>query len=55
MRASVYRKCRAKLANNFIFSRPIFVERFKPIVEKINEVRFLNFIEISAGVQYGKH
>ena len=43
------------MAHNFIFSRPIFVERFMPVVEKINETRFLQFIEISAGVQYGKH
>ena len=55
MRARVYLKCRQKLADNFIFSRPIFVERFKPIVEKINEARFLQFIEITAGAQYGKH
>ena len=31
------------------------MERFKPIIEKINEARFLQFIEINAGVQYGKH
>ena len=54
-RASAFRKAREKLSHNFIFSRPIFVERFMPIVDKINETRFLQFIEISAGVQYGKH
>ena len=49
-RSSAFKKARDKLAHNFIFSRPIFVERFMPIVEKINETRFLQFIEISAGV-----
>lgn len=53
-RARVYERNRKKLAENFIFARPIMAERFKPIVDRCNKARFLNFLEIKPGVTYGK-
>ena len=54
VRARVYERNRKKLAENFIFARPMLAERFKPIVERSNKARFLNFVEITEGVVYGK-
>ena len=28
--------------------------RFKPVIERVNKARFLNFLEIKPGVVYGK-
>lgn len=50
-----YQKTRRKLAENMIFSKPIFVERFKNLVARQNEVRFLEFAEIKTNTHYGKH
>ena len=32
----------------------MLAQRFKPIVERTNQARFLNFLEIKPGVHYGK-
>ena len=32
----------------------MFAEQFKPIVQRTNETRFLQFLEIKEGVTYGK-
>lgn len=32
----------------------MLTQRFKPVVERINKARFLNFLEIKPGVVYGK-
>ena len=55
MRARVYARNRERLANNFIFARPIFTKRFNPVVESVNKLRFLHLLEIKNGVVYGKH
>ena len=54
VRARIYKRNRQKLAENFIFARPMLTQRFKPVVERINKARFLNFLEIKPGVVYGK-
>ena len=53
-RARVYERNRKKLAENFIFARPIMAERFKPVVDRCNQARFLKFLEIKPEVTYGK-
>ena len=54
MRQSYYNRTRAQLAQNFIFSKPIFVQRLKPLITKINETRFIELIEIRSKTIYGK-
>lgn len=54
-RARHYNQCRAALAHNFMFAKPVFSERFMPLVTKINETRFLQPIVIEYPQQYGKH
>ena len=53
-RTRVYERNRKKLAENFIFARPIIAQRFKAVAERTNTARFLNFLEIKPGVVYGK-
>jgi len=53
-RARCYERNRKRLAQNFVFARPMLAERFMPVVERINEARFFNFLEIKEGVVYGK-
>ena len=54
VRARAYERNRQKLAENFVFARPMLAERFMPVVERINKTRFLKFLEIKEGVHYGK-
>ena len=54
VRARCYERNRQRLAQNFIFARPMLAQRFKPVIERTNQARFLNFIEIKEGVVYGK-
>ena len=54
-RNRVFARNRQKLADNFIFARPIFAENFKELTQVSNSVRFLNYIEIKSGLIYGKH
>ncbi len=55
MRQSYYMKTRQKLAQNFIFAKPIFMERFQPLVEKMNETKFLELVEIRRKTIYGEN
>jgi hypothetical protein len=48
-------KTRQKLAQNFIFAKPIFMERFQPLVEKMNETKFLELVEIRRKTIYGEN
>ena len=50
-----YQQCRDALAHNFMFAKPVFSERFMPLISKINETRFLQPIVIEYPQQYGKH
>lgn len=54
VRARCYERNRQKLAQSFIFARPMLAQRFMPIIERTNKARFLNFLEIKQGVVYGK-
>lgn len=54
VRARCYERNRQRLAQNFIFARPMFADRFKPIVERTNKARFMQFLEIKENVTYGK-
>ena len=55
MQRNVFQRTRAKLANNFIFSRPVFSQKYRTLIESCNELRFLKMIETKQNVQYGKH
>jgi hypothetical protein len=55
MRYNAFNKTRAQLAQNFIFSKPIFSKRFSGLMRNHNEVRFLKFLEIKPNINYGKH
>ena len=54
VRGRIYERNRKKLAQNFVFARPMLALRFKPVIERVNKARFLNFLEIKPGVVYGK-
>ena len=54
VRARVYERNRKRLAENFVFARPMLAQRFKPVVERANKARFLKFLEIKPGIVYGK-
>jgi len=55
MQRNVYERNRQKLAQNFIFSKPIFSEQYHKITQCQNDVRFLDFIDNKPGQVYGKH
>jgi len=55
MRQSYYTRTRLELAKNFIFAKPIFTERYLPLVEKINETRFIELVEIRRKTVYGEN
>ena len=54
-RGNYYKQKRAQLAHNFIFSKPIFSEQYGRLTRKMNDLRFLEPIDIEYPMQYGKH
>lgn len=54
MRVNAYEAKRQKLAENFLFARPIFAERFRKLVPAMNAIASLKLIEIQPSVTYGK-
>lgn len=54
MRVNAYEAKRQKLAENFLFARPIFADRFRKLVPAMNEIASLKLIEIQPSVTYGK-
>lgn len=54
MRQSYYQKTRMRLAESFIFAKPIFMERYRSLVGKIEETSQLQFIAIKPKLIYGK-
>ena len=54
MRLNAYERKRQKLAENYIFSKPVFSEKYRELVPAMNSIRDLSLIEIQANVTYGK-
>ena len=54
MRYNAYEAKRQKLAENFIFARPMFADKFRKIVPAMNSINTLKLIEIQPSVNYGK-
>jgi len=54
MRLNAYERKRKKLAENYIFSKPIFSEKYRKLVPAMNSIRDLSLIEIQPNVTYGK-
>jgi hypothetical protein len=54
MRLNAYERKRQKLAANFIFSKPVFAEKYRQLIPAMNCLRDLSLIEIQPNVTYGK-
>jgi hypothetical protein len=54
MRLNAYERKRQKLAENYIFSKPVFSEKFGKLIPAMNSIRDLSLIEIQPNVTYGK-
>ena len=54
MRLNAYERKRQKLAENYIFSKPVFSEKYRELVPAMNAIRDLSLIEIQPNVTYGK-
>jgi len=54
MRQSCYEKNRRKLAESFVFTRPIFSERYWSLRDKIEQVKEIKFIDLKPKMIYGK-
>ena len=54
MRKNTYERRRKKLAQNYIFSKPIFSEYYGKLVPAMNSLRDLSLVEIQPNVTYGK-
>jgi len=54
MRLNAYERKRQKLAENYIFSKPVFCEKFGKLIPAMNSIRDLSLIEIQPNVTYGK-
>lgn len=54
MRWNAYQRKRVKLAESFVFSKPIFSEKYSSIITEVNTIRTLPFMEIKKNVTYGK-
>ena len=50
-----YQRTRRQLASKMVFTRPVFTQKYMPLVQRSNEIRFLNFLEIKKETYYGKH
>jgi hypothetical protein len=46
MRKNVYARTRKRLAENLIFSKPIFSEKYPELIGNINSMRGLPLVEI---------
>ena len=46
MRQNTYDRKRQMLAHNFVFARPIFSEKYKQFINKMNDINDLKFNEI---------
>lgn len=55
MQKNVYDRNRQKLANNYIFSKPIFSQSFLELTVCQNSARLMNFIDNKPNQVYGKH
>ena len=42
------------LAENFIFAKPVFSERFSQLIPAMNSISDLSLVEIQPGASYGK-
>jgi hypothetical protein len=54
MRLNSYDRTRRMLAENFIFSKPIFSEKYDKLIPAMNSISSLSLIEIQPNVIYGK-
>ena len=54
MRINTYERRRKKLAQNYIFSKPIFSESYGKLIPAMNSIRDLSLVEIQPNVTYGK-
>ena len=54
MRINTYERRRKKLAQNYIFSKPIFAESYGKLIPAMNSIRDLSLVEIQPNVTYGK-
>jgi len=54
MRLNAYERKRQQLAENYIFSKPVFAEKFGKLIPAMNAIRDLSLIEIQPNVTYGK-
>jgi len=54
MRINTYERRRKRLAQNYIFSKPIFAEYYGKVVPSMNALRDLSLVEIQPNVTYGK-
>ena len=52
---NLYERTREKLAQNMLFSKPVFATHYLDLVQEANEVRYLKLVDTSTGRQYGKH
>jgi hypothetical protein len=54
MRLNAYERKRQKLAENYIFSKPVFSEKYGGLISHMNGISTLSLIELGSNVQYGK-
>jgi len=54
MRLNAYERKRQKLAENYIFAKPVFSESLPELIPAMNAISGLSLIEIQANVTYGK-
>lgn len=54
MRLNAYERKRQKLAENLLFARPVFSERYPKLIPALNAISDLTLIEIQPNVTYGE-
>lgn len=54
MRRNAYERKRQKLAENYIFSKPVFSEKYRELIPAMNSISNLSLIEIQPNITYGK-